>query len=277
MVENHRRITTHTDASNIRKALAELSKYKELLLMLTYRDIRIRYKQSVMGFMWAIFMPTLIVLAGVLIRYGYSIVTHTTLQKSDIASIAVRSLPWAFCVSAIRFGTNSLISNINLVTKIYFPREVFPLSAVSTALFDFGISSAAVTIVLIFLGIGISVHILWLPVLLLVLVSVITGIAMIVAASALFFRDVKYIVEVLLTFGIFFTPVFFSSTVFGPIGKYMLLNPIAPVLEAVDAVIVLHQAPDPFWLGYSALFGLVMLIFGYKFFKNLEPAFAESI
>lgn len=252
-------------------------RYKELLLMLTYRDISIRYKQSIMGFLWAVLMPSLIVLAGILIRYGYSVLTGIPLKPDDVASIAVRSLPWAFTVSALRFGTTCLISNVNLVTKIYFPREVFPITAVAAASFDLLIASGALIIALIFLGTGVSVQLLWLPLLIAILVCNVAGAAMIFSAAALFFRDVKYIMEIILTFGIFFSPVFFSASTFGKYGDLLLLNPIAPILEAADATIVQHMAPDPLWTLYSGVTGVLLLWFGYRFFKNLEPAFAESI
>ena len=100
----------------------ELYKYRELLYMITYRDIKVRYKQSIMGFMWAILMPILIVVSGVVVRYAYALASHVPLQTADIASVAVKSLPWAFLVSSIRFSCNSLIGNQNLVTKIYFPK-----------------------------------------------------------------------------------------------------------------------------------------------------------
>ena len=100
---------------------------------------------------------------------------------------------------------------------------------------------------------------------------------MVVAAGSLFFRDVKYIVEVLLTFGIFFTPVFYDVRMLGDKGKWLLLNPVAPVLEGLSACIVRQQSPDLFWLAYSVGFAAVSLLGGYVFFKHLEPAFAESI
>lgn len=103
------------------------------------------------------------------------------------------------------------------------------------------------------------------------------GIAMLVSAASLFFRDVKYIVEVALTFGIFFTPVFYDVRMLGNKGVWLLFNPLAPILEGLDACIVRHQPPDLAWLGYSFTVGLTVLLAGYLFFKNLEPAFAESI
>ena len=100
---------------------------------------------------------------------------------------------------------------------------------------------------------------------------------MIVSAASLFFRDVKFIVEVFLTFGIFFTPVFYDVSMLGDKGKWLLLNPVSPILEGLSACIVRHQPPDLAWLAYALSFALVSSLGGYVFFKHLEPAFAESI
>jgi ABC-type polysaccharide/polyol phosphate export permease len=268
---------SYAETSTIPGALRELWRYKELLLMITYRDIRVRYKQSIMGLLWAVLMPAVIVMAGIVVRYGYSVVSGQPLQISDITSVAVRSLPWAFTVSAIRFGTNSLVANNNLVTKIYFPKEVFPLAAVAASLFDFAIAGAVLTVLLAFAGVGVSMQLLWVPVILLIMTAMVAGFGLLFAAAGLFFRDVKYLVEIILTFGIFFTPVFYSAKMFGKFAPYLLANPLAPLFEALDATVIQHRAPDPGWLGYSAGFAVFLLLFGYKFFKNLEPAFAESI
>ncbi len=245
--------------------------------MLTYRDIKVRYKQSVMGFLWAILMPILIVMAGVVVRYAYALTSGKPLETSDIVSVAVKSLPWAFLVSSLRFGCNSLTNNRELVTKIYFPKEIFPVAAVLASLFDFFVASGALLILLLILRIRWSAYLLWAPVLLLMMVILATGVAMIVSAASLFFRDVKYIVEVLLTFGIFFTPVFYDVRMFGNKGKWLLLNPAAPILDGLSACIARQQSPQLLWLAYSFGFAILMLLGGYSFFKHLEPAFAESI
>lgn len=258
--------------------LRELRKYKELLYMLAYRDIKVRYKQSVMGFFWAILMPVLVVMAGVVVRYAYSLAAHTPLMKSDMASVAVKALPWTFLVSSIRFGCNSLIaSNRDLVTKIYFPREIFPIASVLSSLFDFGVASIALAVFLVTVHTPVTMELLWVPVLVAMLVALASGIAMVVAAGSLFFRDVKYIVEVFLTFGIFFTPVFYDSQMFGEKGKWLLLNPVAPILEGLSDCITKGQAPNVPWLMYSLVFSIAAFLGGYAFFKHLEPVFAECI
>ena len=150
----------------MKEELQELYKYRELLYMITYRDIKVRYKQSIMGFFWAILMPILIVMSGIVVRYAYAMVAHAPLKTADIASVAIKSVPWAFLVSSIRFTCNSLTGNRELVTKIYFPKEIFPMAAVLACLFDFFVASVALVIFLGLTHVGVSIYLLWVPVLL---------------------------------------------------------------------------------------------------------------
>jgi lipopolysaccharide transport system permease protein len=257
--------------------LQELYRYRELLYMITYRDIKVRYKQSIMGFFWAILMPVLIVMSGIVVRYAYAMVAHVPLKTGDIASVAIKSVPWAFIVSSIRFTCNSLTGNRELVVKIYFPKEIFPMAAVLACLFDFFVAFVALVIFLVVTKIGVSIYLLWVPVLLATMVLFCMGIGMIVSAASLFFRDVKYIVEVFLTFGIFFTPVFYDVRMFGDRGKWLLLNPVAPLLDGLSTCIAHHESPNVHWYLYSLVFSLVAFLGGFFLFKHLEPAFAESI
>ena len=261
----------------MREELEELYKYRELLYMITYRDIKVRYKQSIMGFFWAILMPILIVMSGVVVRYAYAMVSHAPLRTADIASVAIKSVPWAFIVASIRFTCNSLTGNRDLVVKIYFPKEIFPMAAVLACLFDFFVASSALLIFLVLIKIGWSVYLLWVPVLIATTVLFCIGIGMIVSAASLFFRDVKYIVEVFLTFGIFFTPVFYDVRMLGDRGKWLMLNPVAPLLDGLSTCIAHHQPPDIHWFLYSLVFSLTSFTVGFVLFKHLEPAFAESI
>ena len=261
----------------MKEELRELYRYRELLYTIAYRDIKVRYKQSIMGFLWAILMPILIVISGLVVRYAYAVASGKPLLTADIASVAVKSLPWAFLVSSIRFGCNSLTGNQNLVTKVYFPKEIFPVAAVMASLFDFFVASGALLILLLVIGTGWNANLLWVPLLLLAIVILAVGIGMFLSAASLFFRDVKYIVDVLVTFGIFFTPVFYDVRMLGGKGNWLLLNPVAPILEGLSACVAHHQSPQVPWIAYSFGSAAVVLVSGYFFFKHLEPAFAESI
>jgi lipopolysaccharide transport system permease protein len=229
-----------------------------------------------MGLLWAVLMPLVIVCSGFIVRVAFARISGTPLALTDLTAVAVKAAPWAFFVSALRFGTNSLVANTTLVTKIYLPRLAFPVAAVCAQLLDFVVASAVIALLLVLAQAGLSVHVLWLPVLLSTLVVMAAAFAVVFAAASLFLRDVKYLVEVFLTFAIFFTPVFYETSLFGPWAPLLLLNPVSPLLEAIAATVVLHQGPSLAWLGYSVGFTLVLVVGALAMFTRLEPLFAES-
>ena len=258
-------------------AIRELFKFRELLYMITWRDIHVKYKQSIMGFLWAIFMPTLIVLTGTLVRFGIAKVSGIPLDINQIVSVSVKAIPWSFFIASITSATNSLIGNGNLVTKIYFPKEIFPLSAVLAQLFDLIIASAALIVFLLVINVGFSLQLLWVLPLLCILILLATSIGIFLSAANLFFRDVKYLVSVITSFAIFFTPVFYDARLFGKWKSLLMLNPVSPILEGLNSTIVLHQSPEINWILYSTLVSVIGIFLSMTFFKKLESKFAESI
>jgi lipopolysaccharide transport system permease protein len=261
----------------MREALQELIKRRELLYMIAWREIKIRYKQSVMGLLWAILLPAVVVGAGILVRYGMSALSGKPVSAEAIAGVTVKALVWAFFAGAMRFASTSLIGNSNLVTKIYMPREIFPIAAILSQLIDLGIASLIVAIALWVTGYGGSWELLWVPILLTITVVLAIGWALILSAACLFFRDVKYLVEVIITFAIFITPVFYNVEMFGRWARMLLLNPLAPLIEGLERCVVYQAMPNLFWISYSAVIAALSLIGGFYFFKKWEPAFAENI
>ncbi len=282
--------------ADFREMVHELVHYRELLWQMVLRDIRIRYKQAVMGLGWAVFMPMIVVAAGFLVKYAMAqIAGKDAPEVAGLAGMAVKALGWSFFVGAVGFATNSLTGNIGLVTKIYFPREVFPLSAVLTQTFDSAIGST-VLVLLLFLwaGIGVSMQLLWVIPLVLLLVLLTAGVALFLSCANVFFRDVKYIVQVVITFGIFFTPVFYEPQFFGPRGCLaMMLNPLSPLLEGLRLAIVEHHnlmtskiptsggaeilAWSPWYLLYSAAWAVLGFLGAWRMFHRLEFIYAEYI
>lgn len=263
---------------------------------MTLRAIRIRYKQAVMGFGWALLMPMLVVGAGFLIKYAMTQMAGTELKVGSFAGMAVKALPWGFFVGAIGFATNSLTGNVNLLTKIYFPREVLPLAAVLAQAFDTAIGIMALaSILFLFAGIGFSLQILWVLPLLVLLFLFTAGVALFLSCANLFFRDVKYIVQLLLTFGIFFTPVFYEPANLGVSGsQLMMLNPLAPLLEGFRLGIVEHHnllqalvvnsptgreivAWHPGYLLYATGWAILIFLAAWFMFHKLEFVYAEYI
>lgn len=257
--------------------IKELLKYKDLLFMLTFRDIRIRYKQAAMGFVWAIFMPMVAVAAGILIKKAMSVVSGKPIDLLGVISISVKVLPWTFFISSVRFSVQSLIGNSNLVTKIYFPKEVLPLAAILACTFDFSIAILVLSLLLTFTNLGVSVFLFWLPAIFIMLFLFTSGLGLLLSAGNLFYRDIKYVVEVILMFGIFFTPVFYDASAFGNWSVFLLLNPIGSILESINNVVVLKQAPSAQWMSYAAVCSLVMFYIGITTFRRKQPYFAENI
>ena len=257
--------------------LEKLYRSRELLYLFTWRDIKVRYKQSIMGLLWAILTPMIIVGAGALVRLAAAEYSGTEVTAQDMASVMVRAVFWAFVVTAIRFGTNSLTQNASLVTKIAFPKEVFPVAAVLSSLFDFAVAASVIALILLFMGISLQIQALWIVPLVVVMALLTVGLTLILSAANLFFRDVKYLVEIFLTYAIFFTPVFYPVTAVGKWQTLMLLNPIAPLLEAVSDTVVYARSPDPLWTGYSTVFAVALVLAGYWMFKRFEEKFAESM
>ena len=270
-------MTTDAAAAGSAPATEGILQYRDLLFMLTWRDIKIRYKQSVMGFLWAILMPVLIVGSGLIVTVAFSTISGRPVNSDDVLAVAVKAVPWAFFVAAIRFATNSLVMNKELVTKIYFPREILPVASVLANLFDFAVAASVLAIVFAAMRVGVSVNLLWLPVLLGLLILLTGGLALLLSCANLFFRDVKYLVEVLLTYGIFFTPVFYSASKLGKWGPVVLLNPVSPILEAINDVVVGRRPPDTTWLAYSAVWAVGGSVIAWTIFRKAESAFAEKI
>lgn len=279
---------------HLREAIADVVGYRGLLYQLALRDIKVRYKQAAMGFGWAIFLPAIIVLAGLVVRFAMAMLSGTELETRSIAWMAVKAVPWAFFMGAINFSVASLTGNLTLVTKVYFPREVLPLSSVLAQSWDSMIGTLAVFAVLPFMGVWPNLQWIWLLALVPLLIIFTAGVALFLSCANLFFRDVKYIVQVLLTFGIFFTPVFFEPSMFGEIGgRLMMLNPIAPLLEGFRLALVEGHnlafplmetvagggatllAWSPWYLVYSAVWAFGGLVVSTVMFHRLAFLFAE--
>jgi lipopolysaccharide transport system permease protein len=280
--------------ADLKSATIEVWEHRELLEQLTRRDIKLRYKQAAMGFAWAVFMPCLIVLSGLIIRFAMAQISGQTLVRSDIANIAVKGVGWAFFVGALGFATASLVGNSNLVTKIYFPREVLPLSSVGAQAFDTAIGLMTLVIILPFLGVRLHASLAWVPLLLVLLVLFTTGVSLFLSCANLFFRDVKYIVQVVLMFGIFFTPIFFEPAMLGPRGAYLaMLNPLTGILEGLRLSVVEgrnllypisvvvkgveRSVWEPWELVYSAVCAVIGMMGAALMFRRLQHLFAEYV
>lgn len=276
---------------DLREIVLDLWNFRELLSELTMRDLRIRYKQAVMGVAWAVLTPLVVVLAGWVLRVAFSYMSGAPVARGELAGVALKSLGWSFFVGALGFGTSSIPSNLALVTKVYFPRELLPLSTVVTQMVDTSVGAVALALVLPFFGVGLTTGLLWLIPLILLLVMLTTGIVLLASCANVFFRDAKHLVQLIMSFGIFFTPIFFDAGSFGPRGATLLmLNPLAPILEGLRLAVVeghnlLHPLVgpagavvwSPWMLLYAAAWAIGGTIVSAIIFHRAEFKFAEYV
>ena len=269
----------------------DVYRYRELLYELTLRDLRIRYKQAVMGLLWAIIVPMVVVLAGALFRYAWAGSSGQDVSRAELAGLAIKSLAWSFFVGAMSFATPSLTANLPLVTKVYFPRELLPLSAVLTQVVDSSIGVLALLILLPATGIGSLAGLAWLPLIVTLLVAVTLAAALIASSANVFFRDAKHVTQLVTGFGIFFTPVFYDLAAFGTRGvQLLMLNPLTPLLEGARLALVaghdlrlpLVNAQGavvwtPWFLAYSAAWAILGLVISVIAFRRSEADFAEYV
>jgi homopolymeric O-antigen transport system permease protein len=288
---HHWRITI---LSSLKASVSDVVGARDLLRHLVRRDIRVRYKQTAMGLAWALFMPILVVFSGMIVRVVAAQHGGGVLDRSVIGGLAVKAVPWGFVVGGLGFTTASLVTNQSLVTKVYFPREVLPLAALLAQGFDSGIALIAVLCALPLLGLTLTPALLWVPVLLGLIFLQVLAAGLILSCGNVFYRDVRYIVQVVLTFGIFFTPVFYEPSMLGGTGSLLvMLNPVAPLLEGLRlAVIDGHDLLSavtvssgeellylwrPWYLAYSALWAVVGLMVAAPVFRAGVTSFAEYI
>jgi ABC-type polysaccharide/polyol phosphate export systems, permease component len=262
--------------AELREMFDEQIEFRELLTSIVRRDLLIRYKQTVMGFGWAIFMPVLNTLIFTVI--------FTRVTRLDTGGIPypifafAGLLPWNFFATSLRFSVASLTGNSSLVTKVYFPRELFPFSAVLVSLIDFAVASVVLAAMMVYYHTGVTWTALFLPIVLLVQVAFTLGVGLILSMANLFYRDVKYLFEVVITVWMFATSVVYPvELVGGRLGELLLLNPMTPIIDGYRAVLLRGTLPDPVPFAAAAILSIIVLAVGWVVFHRLEFRFAEEI
>ncbi len=255
--------------------LREQIEFRELLRAIVRRDLVLRYNNSVLGFGWAIAMPALYMaifsvvftrIAPLDTGFPYALYAYAGL------------LPWNLFASAQRFSAVSLTVNPHLVTKVYFPREVLPFAAVIVALFDFLVAATVMAALMAYYGIGVTPALAFLPVILLIQLAFTTGVALLVAMANLFYADVKYVLELLLTLWMFATSVVYPvDRVGGTVGRILALNPMTPIIDGYRSVLLRGELPaGPAFFGASVV-AVLVLVMGWYVFHRAEFRFAEEL
>lgn len=252
-----------------------LYSYRELLKSNVKKEIRGKYKGSFLGILWSFINPLLTVLV-------YAIVFPYILrvkQENYLIFLIVGVIPWNFFTTVVQQGTTTILGNENIIKKVFFPREILPISIATSALINFFISCIIVFAFVIGSGIGIHRYVILLPVITIIQYMLSLGITFILSAINVYVRDVEYIVNFLVTMLFYGTPVLYDLSTFGTgfISKIINLNPMTHIINAYRSILYYQSWPDFTSLGIVGVFSFIVMIIGYLIFRKLEKGFAEEL
>lgn len=256
--------------------LGELWEYRELLYFLTWRDVKVRYKQTLLGAAWAIIQPLMTMAVFSLFFGRLARVPSDGVPYPLFAFAAL--VPWTFFSYSLTQSTNSLVQSSNLIKKVYFPRLTIPLSSVLSGTVDFALAFGVLLLMMLFYGIVPSWNVVWLPLLFLLAFSTALGVGLWLSALNVQYRDVRYLVPFLTQFWLFATPIAYSSSLLPERWRAVYaINPMVGVVEGFRwALLHTDTAPGPM-LAVSTLVSLGLLISGVWYFRRMETTFADVV
>jgi len=244
--------------------------------MWTLRTIKVKYKQSFLGAAWAVLQPLALMVVFSVVFSIFVRVPTGDIPYPVFSYCAL--LPWTFFNTSISFGTTSLTSNMNLVTKIYFPREVLPIAVVIASLLDYAIGFVVFIGMLLFYRIPITPYLLLVPLLIVIQIALTLGIVFLTSSINVFFRDIQFVIPLLIMVLMYATPIVYPvSLVPKSILWLYMLNPLAVLIEAYRAVTVSGVLPNGIYIAEAALLSLALMLAGFVFFKKVEWQFADLI
>lgn len=256
--------------------LKELWEYRELLYFLVWRDIKVRYKQTALGAAWAIIQPLFMMIVFSLFFGKLGGIPSDGIPYPVFVYCAL--LPWQLFAQALSESSNSLVGNQNLITKVYFPRLVVPISAVLGGLIDFAIAFVILLLIMAFYWIVPGIAILTLPLFLLLAVMTALGVGLWLSALNVQYRDVRYTIGFLTQFWLFATPVAYPSSLVPEKWRWLYgLNPMAGVVEGFRWALLGKAEPPGALLAVSVVVVILILISGLFYFRRMEDTFADIV
>jgi lipopolysaccharide transport system permease protein len=254
----------------------DLWRYRELFYILSWRDVKVRYKQTVIGASWALLRPLLTML---IFTFIFGRVAGMDTDPSVPYALVVLSamLPWQFFSAALSEASNSLIGNTNLVSKVYFPRLIIPASSVITSLVDFAISFIILAVMMVVYRFAPGWNILLLPLFILLAFLASFGVGLFVTALNVKYRDFRYIIPFIVQFGLFVSPVGWVSSRIPE--EWRLLYSVNPMVGVIDGFRWCIIGYPMYWPGFlmSVAITLIFLFIGIRYFRKTEKSFADNI
>jgi lipopolysaccharide transport system permease protein len=255
--------------------LVELWEYRELLYFLIWRDLKVRYKQTALGAAWAVIQPfaTMVVFSIFFGKLGkipsdgipYPIFSYTAL------------VPWIFFANGLSQSSSSLVGSANLITKVYFPRLIMPLSGVLSGFIDFVIAFVVLLGMMLFYGVSPTVAVVWLPFFLLLALITALGVGLWLSALNVQYRDIRYVIPFLIQIWLFATPIAYPSSLLSGLWRILYgLNPMAGVVEGFRWALLGSNPPGPM-MAISVGAAILLLVSGLYYFRRMEKTFADVV
>ena len=251
-----------------------LYKYRELLKSNVKKEIRGRYKGSFLGVLWSFVNPLLQVLVyAIVFPYIMRVKTDNYLQYLIIGII-----PWTFFTTVINQGMITVRMNAGIIKKVYFPREILPISVATSGLVNFIISCIIILLFCLFGGIGVSFHILLLPIIALIQFLFSLGLIFALSAINIYVKDTEYIVQFVINMLFYATPVLYSTSLFPENIRWLLyLNPMTEIIESYRCIFMYHTMPSISGILYLVIISIIIAVVGLMIFRKLEKGFAEEV
>jgi lipopolysaccharide transport system permease protein len=255
--------------------LKEIWAYRELLYFLTWRDVKVRYKQTLLGVTWVVIQPLMTMLITTIFFGKLMRVPSDGLPYSLFVFAGL--LPWMFFSKAITQSGNSLVGSANLITKVYFPRLIIPSATVLSGLVDFAVSFVLLVGLMIYYGVGVSLSILMFPILVLLTTILALGAGMWLSALNVKYRDVAAIIPFIVQIGMFITPIYYPSSLIPEKWQWAIkLNPLTGIIENIRASLLGRPFDWPAF-AISAVIAFLLLISSAFVFRRMEKSFADFV
>ncbi len=252
--------------------------YRELFYILSWRDISARYKQTVIGIVWALIRPLLTMIVFTVI-FGKLAKLPTEGNAPYAIMVYAAMLPWQFFAASLTESSNSLVGNAQLITKVYFPRMIIPTSSIITCFIDFLISFGILLMLMIYYQFAPTVNMFVLPVFLFMAFAASLGMGLFITSLNVKYRDFRYVVPFFVQFGLYISPVGFSSSIIPE--QYRLLYSLNPMVAVIDGFrwAIIGQGVSIYWPGFflSLAVSFLFVYFGIKKFRSMEKSFADMI
>jgi len=250
--------------------------YRELLWNLAYREINQRYKQSVLGYAWVILNP---LFQLIVMNFVFSVVLNVPSQGVPfIIFLTVGLLPWNFFVSSLTSASNSLVGNSNLITKIYFPREILVYSTIIAKFVDFLFSCIVLVVFFTLFKTNISLTALWVIPIFSIQIIFTMGLSLILASFNLFYRDIQYLLSLITMLWMYLTPIMYPVDIIPERYRFIFsLNPMSVIINAYRQTILGGGQPNYSSLSIAFFMSLFVLVFGFYIFKKSEGQFADYV